>query len=142
MLEREGYLMRGGLFHMFLVPTPQGVAATEHIAGLRIYLNAAEKERFEFHDAPAKSPETFEALLPYAVALGVDKPWRQEFQDVYRQPEWAKGDFDGTALGFGMAMANLSSDLNAAVNAYSSGSSSSGGGFSGGGSGGGGGGSW
>ena len=70
----------------------------EHLAGLKIYIAAAEKERLAFHNAPAHNPQTFEKLLPYAIALGVDEPWRAAFADVLtEQPEWASGTAGGMA---------------------------------------------
>lgn len=123
--------------------TDNGVAAREHALGLKQYLSLAEKERMEFHFDPRKNPELFEKLLPYAIALRVEKQWAEQFEGIFQQePSWytSSGNeaFSSTAFA-----SHLAGDL--ARSTSTSGSSSTGaggGGFSGGGSGGGGGGSW
>lgn len=134
----------------FLMPrkTERGVLAKEHILGLKQYLVVAEKDRLEFHNAPAKSPEQFEKLLPYAIALGVEKEWAGQFEDIYdKMPPWyedAGGSGVFNAVLFADSLGNFKSSFAAsAMTAASSGNSGlGGGGFSGGGFGGGGGGSW
>lgn len=128
----------------FIMPrrTPKGVAAREHILGFRRYLSVAEKDRLKFHNTPEKKPEVFEAMLPYAIALGVEKEWASQFKDMHLSPTW----YSGHAL-HSFAAADLSRDLSsfgtaiAAASAPQS-SGSGGGGSVGGGFGGGGGGSW
>ncbi len=107
----------------------------------------AEKDRIIFHNAPDKTPELFEKLLPVAMVMGVEKEWAKKFEDIYViPPQWYAG---GTFNHFS------SSDFSHALGGFSSASSASfvsprqsgsggfgGGGFSGGGGGGGGGGSW
>jgi fumarate reductase subunit D len=78
--------------------TPLGRRTLDHFEALRAYLILPEPERMRLVGAPAMSPEHFEALLPYAVALGVEKPWAEKFEawhkttraDVY-QPTWYRG---------------------------------------------------
>ncbi len=53
--------------------TVKGARAREHILGLKEYMTVAEKDRLAFHNAPEKNPQLFEKLLPFAIALGVDK---------------------------------------------------------------------
>ena len=56
--------------------------------------------------APEMSPRHFETLLPYAVALGVEKPWSETFERwllaasagaaaAAYQPSWYHGDSFG-----------------------------------------------
>ena len=111
--------------------------------------------------APEFTTERFEALLPYAVALNVEKPWSDAFAAAlsrahpgdadpmrHYQPVWGGGS-NWSGAGFGTAIAatvgSVSSALASAV-PVSSGSSGfsggGGGGGSGGGGGGGGGGGW
>ena len=135
----------------FIMPvrTLKGVHAREHILGLKRYLSVAEKDRIEFHNAPKKDPKQFEKLLPYAMVLGVEKKWAEQFKDIYsQQPGWYN---DPTGAGFNsVVLANSLSSFSASANTtmVSRPSSASGGGsgFSGGGGGGGfgggGGGSW
>ena len=122
--------------------TVKGYEARNHLKGFKEFLSVTDKERFKFHNAPAKSPEQFMRLLPYAIALGVDEEWSKVFSDIQlRDPEWFEGG-SGT-----FAPVVFTKELGAFSNAFTnssspSGSASSGGGSAGGGGGGGGGGSW
>jgi hypothetical protein len=123
--------------------TKKGMKIKEYLEGLKRYLNVAEKDRIEFHNAPEKSPKLFDKLLPYAMVLGVEKEWAKQFEDIYTsEPEWFEG---GTTRNFATGsfvsdVSSFSSDFASATMPSSSGSY--GGGSSGGGFGGGGGGSW
>jgi len=126
--------------------TKKGAVAREHIKGLKMYMDVAEKARINFHSAPEKSPELFEKLLPYAMVLGVEKAWAQQFEGIYTQsPSWYS---DPSLSSFNPALfaTSLHSFGTAAASTLASapggGTGSGGGGFSGGGFGGGGGGSW
>ncbi len=122
-----------------------------HIAGLKLYLQRAEKKQIDFHNAPAKKPETFEKLLPYAMALKVEEAWAKEFEDIYHEPpSWYQSSTPGN-FHLAYMMGSLNSFAHAAEaslpatpsgGAGSGSSGFGGGGFSGGGFGGGGGGSW
>ncbi|WP_438749846.1 DUF2207 domain-containing protein [Pararhizobium sp. O133] len=138
-------------------PTPLGSKMMDGVDGLRQYLTLAEKERMNMAGAPDMSPQHFEKLLPYAVALGVEKPWADTFDRwllaaaagaAAYQPAWYHGDsfqsgsFGNRMGGFASSMAStMTSSLPPPPKSSSSGFSS-GGGFSGGGGGGGGGGGW
>ncbi|WP_276118965.1 DUF2207 domain-containing protein [Pararhizobium qamdonense] len=144
-------------FHLMGAPTPIGAKMMDGIDGLRQYLTLAEKERMNMAGAPDMSPQHFEKLLPYAVALGVERPWSDTFDRwllaaaagaAAYQPAWysgnsfAAGSFGDRMGGFAGSMAStMSSSLPPPPSSSSSGFSS-GGGFSGGGGGGGGGGGW
>ncbi len=126
--------------------TREGAVMRERVLGLKEYLQIAEKDRINFHNAPEKRPELFEALLPAAMVLGVEKAWAKEFEDIYTTPpQWYS---DSTGRGFSAGA--FSSDLShfgavaasTMASAPGSSSGSGGGGSSGGGGGGGGGGSW
>ena len=124
--------------------TPKGGTAREYILGLKLYLQVAEKDRLEFHNAPQKNPETFEQLLPYAIALGVEEEWAAQFKDLkLTSPDWysdqSRGSFN-TAI-FVSNLHGFSTSL-ASTSATGGSSGFGGGGSSGGGGGGGGGGSW
>lgn len=126
--------------------TREGALLKEQILGLKEYLQIAEKNRIEFHNAPEKSPELFEKLLPAAMVLGVTAIWAKEFEDIYlKPPEWYSGPIGSnfSALSFGSDLDSFSSVAASTLASTPGGSSGSGGGgFSGGGGGGGGGGSW
>jgi hypothetical protein len=136
----------------FVMParTLKGARAAEHVLGLKEFLSRVEGDRLA---RLPQTPETFERLLPYAIALGVEQEWANRFADVYRTPpEWFTGGvdrFDARRLSDDLHALNTS--LRTTGGATSTGGGdwtidvgssgfSSGGGFSGGGFGGGGGG--
>ncbi|MCA1297852.1 DUF2207 domain-containing protein [Stappia indica] len=138
-------------------PTALGRKVLDEIEGLKMYLNVAEKDRLNMAGAPAMSPSHFETLLPYAVALGVEKPWATAFQTwlasaagaaqaAHYSPHFYSGsDFDSSDITgtLGSTLGDMSGSFSSSLPApKSSSSGSSGGGFSGGGGGGGGGGGW
>ncbi len=124
--------------------TRKGTLLKEHILGLKDYLQIAEKNRLDFHNAPEKSPELFEKLLPYAIILGVSSAWAKEFDGLMTTPpRWYEGGAYPvfTPVLFADDMNSLNTAVVSAATPASSGGSG-GGGSSGGGFGGGGGGSW
>ncbi len=153
-------MLTNALF-LFLMgaPTPLGRKLMDGIEGLRTYLTLAEKDRMNTAGAPAMSPQHFEKLLPYAVALGVEKPWSRTFETwlataaagavaASYAPGWYLGgnygSFGDRIGGFSTSMANtIASTIPQPVSSSSSSfSGGGGGGFSGSGGGGGGGGGW
>ncbi len=144
-----GLLIAGVMVLLFsqIMParTAKGVQAREHILGFKRYLTVAEKDRLEFHHAPEKNPEHFDALLPYAMVLGVERVWAQQFATIYQTtPSWYS-DMSHTTFNTALLTQNLAdfqSQTNTLFSPSSSSSSGFSGGSSGGGSGGGGGGSW
>ncbi len=121
--------------------TTTGFEAKNHLDGFKLFLSVTDKQRFDFHNAPEKSPELFMQYLPYAVALGVEEKWAKVFEGItIPQPEW----FTGSSMNAFSASAFTSefNNFSTAFSASSGVSGSSGGGSSGGGGGGGGGGSW
>lgn len=138
--------------------TVKGVEALDKARGLKLYLNTAEKDRIAMlqapnakyaanHNAPKKTVELFEKLLPYAMILGVEKQWAKEFEGIYNEPpNWYSGNW--AAFNTGLLIGSLNNSVGAMNSvAFSSpnssgGSGMGGGGFSGGGGGGGGGGGW
>jgi hypothetical protein len=148
-----------GLFlYLMRAPTALGRPVMDALDGLKLYLETAEKDRLNMQ-APELTVDRFETLLPYAVALDVEKPWADAFAAALKrahpddpdpmahyQPGWSSGgSWSGRDFGSAVAssIGSMSSALASAAPA-SSGSSgfSSGGGGSGGGGGGGGGGGW
>ncbi len=130
-----------------------GVESLGRIKGLKMYMETAEKDRLAMTQSvdrpfaePSHTVELFEKLLPYAVALGVEKSWSKQFENIYREePSWYTGNY-GTfnAVYFANTLGSSVSALNSnfTTSTSSSGSGSGGGGFAGGGGGGGGGGGW
>lgn len=139
-----------GIFGLLMpARTARGVEAKERILGLKEYMKVAEGDRIKFHNAPKKDPKKFEELLPYAMVLGVEKEWAQQFEGIYKgSPGWYD-DPSGRAFMPIVFVNNMNSFATAATTnmtsspaSSSSGSGFGGGGFGGGGFGGGGGGSW
>lgn len=136
-----GFLV--AFFHILMArPTKAGRKLLDHIEGFALYLGTAEEERLNLLNPPERTPEHFEKLLPYAIALGLVHQWSAQFAGVVgatTMPNWYRGrghfDIDRFDRNLGSAVASTSQPS-------SRGSGSGGGGFSGGGGGGGGGGSW
>ncbi len=134
-----------GLYvYLITAPTEKGQVITAEIDGFKMYLEKTEKDLLNFMTPPEKTPELFEKLLPYAMALKVENKWAGKFKDVL-----AKAIADGTYHPVWYAgniahLSNMSRTFSSAVTsaAPKSSSGSGGGGFSGGGGGGGGGGGW
>lgn len=142
---------------MYFMPaqTKKGEKARAEIAGLRLYMETAEKHQMNDVDVhgerlPPMSKDRYEELLPYAMALNVEKPWSKYFEKVLPdeaksyEPGWAHGYWAASSL-HGMSESigsSISSGVSTASVNPSSSSGSGGGGFSGGGGGGGGGGGW
>lgn len=123
--------------------TIKGVETREYLLGLKKYLEVAEKDRIEFHNAPEKKPEIFEKLLPYAMVFSVEEDWAREFEGVYTMPpSWYQGQGSFNVVTFGHEIAVFNTLASKFVSSTPNSGGSGGGGFSGGGGGGGGGGSW
>lgn len=63
----------------------KGREVMDGIDGLKLYLDLAEKDRMALAGAPTMSPAHYETLLPYAVALGVEKAWSNHFEAALAQ---------------------------------------------------------
>lgn len=140
--------------YLIKAPTVLGAKTTAELEGFRMYLKTAEEHRLNMLTPPEKTPELFEKLLPYAIALDVDNEWCKKFDSVLRplnyEPQWYQGSGPFVFTNFGHSFASSfnssissartdpsppSSSSSSGSRSWSSGSS--GGGFSGGGGGGG-----
>ena len=90
-------------------------------------------------------PEQFEKLLPFAMAMNVEKKWAEAFKDIYKEPpDWYRGSHPGRFHTHSLVsnLSRMSTQTGAMMTSSprSSGGSGfgGGGGFSGGGFGGGG----
>ena len=136
--------------------TVEGQKLQDEIKGFKWFLSVTEKDRMNFHNPPEKTPELFEKFLPYALALGVENKWAEQFEEVFsklRDPDGNIGYHPIWFTGHSLTSNSLSgftkglgSHMNGSIASSSTppGRSSgfSGGGGSGGGGGGGGGGGW
>jgi uncharacterized membrane protein YgcG len=137
-------------------PTRAGRQLMDKIEGFVMYLKTAEQHRLNLEGEPPLTLKRFEAILPFAIALGVEKPWSDKFNAALAAnavpdatgttyaPIWYSGrDFSSRSLSSNIAAIStaMTSAMAASVPSSSSSSGFSGGG-SGGGGGGGGGGGW
>lgn len=141
--------------------TSKGVRVKEYVEGMEDYIKLAEVDRLKYLESPEGARrygdpteegtkiKLFETLLPYAVALGLEKDWANEFKDLYKEPpEWMNTNnprFNSLALAQSLSSFNTANQqmfTPSSNSGASGGSGFGGGGFSGGGGGGGGGGGW
>lgn len=138
------------LFWLFVRAMPRrtvkGAQARQWALGFQEFATRVEADRLERWVADPR--HAFEALLPYAMALGVADEWASRFEGIYqeRQPAWYVGPatghtFSTRAFERSLTGAMAATRQNMTTSPRSS-SGSGGGGSSGGGGGGGGGGSW
>ena len=154
-----GFAVMNGLFYYLLrAPTAAGRAVMDQIEGLELYIRTAETARLNLAGAPDLNATQFERILPYAVALGAEKPWSEAFAAAFARanpgqdmataynPAWHGGSgWSGTSFAHAISstVSSAESSFASSIPAPSSSSSGfSGGGGSGGGGGGGGGGGW
>ena len=138
------------VFGAFSVAMPRrtstGVRARRWALGFQEFARLVEGDQLERSAADPRA--TFEALLPYAMALGVASTWARRYEGIYENeaPRWYVGQHAGRGFSTTSFEHSLSSRMSHAAQAMSasprSSSGSGGGGSSGGGGGGGGGGSW
>jgi uncharacterized protein (TIGR04222 family) len=135
-------------------PTLRGRQLLDEMLGFKDYLEVAEREELNLRNPPEKTPQLFEAYLPFALALGVEQRWSERFASLLASirdpngreysPSWYSGAWSSANLSktTGQLSSGLSSAISSTVAPPGTSSGSSGGGFSGGGGGGGGGGGW
>lgn len=145
-------LVNGIFYHLMKAPTLYGRKVMDEIEGFKLYLSVAEQHGLDMRNPPEKTPQLFEKLLPYALALDVENLWGEQFnhvlalagRDNHYRPSWYTGG-DWHRLGASGMAGRLGSSFSSAISSASSppgSSSGGGGGSSGGGGGGGGGGGW
>ncbi|MDX1735260.1 MAG: DUF2207 domain-containing protein [Halioglobus sp.] len=132
-------------------PSMRGRRLMDRSEGFKLYLEVAEKDELNLRNPPEMTPQLFEAYLPFAIALGVEQKWAEQFSRVFAalrgenayHPTWYRGSFDPVNVArFSQSVGSgLNSAISSAATAPGS-SSGGGGGSSGGGGGGGGGGGW
>jgi uncharacterized membrane protein YgcG len=146
-LTLGGLLLRNRLTRW----TAEGRKVLAQTYGLEMFIKAAEKDRLEMLSAPDDTPELFEELLPYAVALECAKTWANRFEKVLAaasyHPQWCDIDVNMPFYShdFTASLDSLSRGFSSSLSAASSAPGSSSGfnsGSSGGGGGGGGGRGW
>jgi len=150
-------------FELLKAPTLAGRRVYEELTGLHHYIDIAEKDELQLRHPPGRTPQTYERLLPFSLALDMENIWGQGFSKTFEKvkaqaasyhpswydgSDWNDGDFthfnsslsDNISTAISSVSSNPTSSSNFSSSGFSSSSSSSGG--SGGGGGGGGGGGW
>jgi uncharacterized membrane protein len=133
--------------------TVAGRKLADEIQGFKLFLSVTEKDRLAFHNPPERTPELFEKMLPYALVLGVEHEWAEQFAQVFARlevvdgvgysPAWYYGSLGHfTPTAFASEVGDSFSGVVSSASTPPGSSSGGSGGFSGGGGGGGGGGGW
>ena len=139
--------------------TELGSKVKAELDGFKMYLGTSEKHWLNRLMPPEQTPEHFEEMLPYAVALGVGNNWCKKFSDTLKAynyaPEWYGNDRPGSDYISDIVSVSFLTTIDRSVSTASSppysssdsgssswSSGSDGGGYSGGGGGGGGGSGW
>jgi len=116
------------------------------LEGFKQYLEMTEKDRLELLNPPERTPEHFEAMLPYAYAMGVAHKWSEQFREQLEkaayEAKWSNSSHIYSSNNFSSGFSRTMSSASSPPSSSGGGSGSSGGGSSGGGGGGGGGGGW
>ena len=114
----------------------KGAQTKIEILGLQEFITRVDSDRLK-----RMPPDTFEKILPYAMALGIENRWAKAFEGIMQNPPaWYVGPMPYVAFNpifFAGAMHNMAMDAQqafvAAPRASSTGSGWGGGGFGGGG---------
>ncbi len=131
-------------------PSEKKLQMQADIEGLKMYISLAEEKQLQYFNPPEITPEVFERLLPYAIALKVDKIWGDKFENMLIKsmqtrdayvPVWYGGAaMRPVSLGSNLRQSLASNIIHSSVNPRSTGGNNWGSGSFGGGSVGGGGG--
>ena len=114
----------------------KGVRTKIQILGLQEFINRVDADRLR-----RMPPDTFEKVLPFAMALGIENRWAKAFQGIVQNPPtWYVGPtpyVGWNPIFFASSMHSMATDVHqafvSAPRANSSGSGFGGGGFGGGG---------
>ncbi|MGN6102058.1 MAG: DUF2207 domain-containing protein, partial [Devosia sp.] len=117
------------VFFAFIMraPTVAGRKLMDQIDGFLMYLNTAEKNRLNMPGEPVLTIKRFEAILPFAIALGVEKLWTDKFNaalaagmvpdatGAYFGPAWYTGGNFSDSRSLSNNIAAISSGMAAAM---------------------------
>lgn len=93
------------LFFVYKVKplTKKGVRFSTDLEGFKMYLSVAEENRLNVMTPPDLTPEQFEKMLPYAIALDLEIKWAKKFEKALAtnyQPSWYLGSTNGSYVDF------------------------------------------
>ena len=78
--------------------TRYGAETRSRLFGFREFLSMTEKDRINFHNVLQDGK--FMEFLPYAIALGIEKNWARQFEDVYiPDPSWYHNNMSESFIG-------------------------------------------
>ncbi|MGH7477453.1 MAG: DUF2207 domain-containing protein, partial [Longimicrobiales bacterium] len=110
--------------------TQRGLSVSGHAKGLHEFLSRVESDRYE---RTLLTPEMFDKLLPYAIALGVEERWGKKFEGIMIPPrDWYHGARPGDFTAYSMVQAVQGATTATTRAMAPPGGSSSGSGFGGG----------
>ena len=123
------------------VPSHEAAVLRQEIAGLALYIGAAEADRLNMFNPPDRPLQLYQRLLPYAVALGLEKAWGASFaRDLAEASQAASEDMADPTVrflsdsrnlrGFSRSITNNMSSYTLSLNASGSSGSSGGSSFS------------
>ncbi len=77
----------GHLLYLYLIVRPGKTLLQQQadIEGLKMYISMAEEKQIQYFNPPKVTPEVFEKLLPYAIALKTEKVWGDKFENTLLQ---------------------------------------------------------
>lgn len=71
--------------HLIVRPGKTLLQLQADIEGLKMYISLAEEKQMQYFNPPKVTPEVFEKLLPYAIALKTEKVWGDKFENTLLQ---------------------------------------------------------
>ncbi len=80
--------------------TKEALNLRDECEGMALYIRTAETERFRHLNPPERTPKLYTELLPYAVALNLEKAWGENCADVLDKARLANYFYSDNALLF------------------------------------------
>lgn len=81
------FVLLGHILYLYLIVRPGRtlLQLQADIEGLKMYISLAEEKQMQYFNPPKVTPEVFEKLLPYAIALKTEKVWGEKFEKTLLQ---------------------------------------------------------
>lgn len=81
------FVLLGHVLYLYLIVRPGKILLQQQadIEGLKMYISMAEEKQMQYFNPPKVTPEIFEKLLPYAIALKTEKVWGDKFENTLLQ---------------------------------------------------------
>ncbi len=73
------------------IPNETGVKELQTVEGLKMYINTAEKHHLDIINSPDTSVEHYEAILPFAIALGCVDAWQKRYAPILEHLNYVPG---------------------------------------------------